>query len=146
MPESSLITLYYSLVHCHLVYASEIWSCCIKSDLDILVKKQKAAIRIITNSRYNDHTEPLFKKTRILPLHKLVLYFKLKFIHSVIYKLCPAVLNDTWITNYQSRFLQNAQNVEFAARDLEEPPRMLRNDDLIHVPFARTNLSAGYIS
>jgi hypothetical protein len=61
LPEKSMISLYYSLFHCHLVYAIEIWSTASPSLIQPLIKKQKAAIRIISNKKYNDHTEPLFK-------------------------------------------------------------------------------------
>ena len=38
------------------------------------------ALRIVHNSSFNAHTEPLFKKSNILPLSKLIEYFKLQFI------------------------------------------------------------------
>ena len=38
--------------------------------------KQKMAILIINNATFNAHTEPLFKKLNILPLSKLIDYFK----------------------------------------------------------------------
>jgi hypothetical protein len=42
-------------------------------------KKQKDAVRIVTLSPYNSHTEPLFKKLNILPLKQLIMYFKIQF-------------------------------------------------------------------
>jgi hypothetical protein len=62
LPEKSLISLYYSLFHCHLIYAIEIWGNTSTSTLNELIKKQKQAIRLISNSKYNAHTQPLFKK------------------------------------------------------------------------------------
>ena len=40
---------------------------------------QKSAIRIITGSSYNSHTEPLFKRLQILPLPDLISFSKLQF-------------------------------------------------------------------
>ena len=35
---------------------------------------QKRAIRVINNKRYNSHTDPLFKKTKILQIEDLFQY------------------------------------------------------------------------
>jgi hypothetical protein len=48
-----------------------IWTICnqqLQKDLHI---KQKMAIRTVAGLKYNDHTEPIFKKLEILPLPKL---------------------------------------------------------------------------
>jgi hypothetical protein len=86
LSEKSLKALYYSLVHCHLVYGVQVWSCDSQSFLKasrVLRKKQKDAIRIISLSSYNAHTEPLFKRLNILPipLKQIIDYFKIQFMH-----------------------------------------------------------------
>ncbi len=68
-----------------------------------LFRKQKAAIRIITNSRYNQHTEPLFKGTNILPLPNLCDFFKLPFMQRFIQGFLPCPFNNTWISNVARR-------------------------------------------
>jgi hypothetical protein len=55
---SALKSLYFSLIHCHLTYALPIWSSTLFSHLKPIVTKQKIAIRLITNSPFNAHTEP----------------------------------------------------------------------------------------
>jgi hypothetical protein len=77
LTEKSLKSLYYALVHCHLIYGILIWSSTSYSNLKGLEKKQKDAVRIVTQSHYNSHTEPIFKKLNILPLQHLISYFKL---------------------------------------------------------------------
>ena len=54
--------LYNSLVHSHLNYAILVWG----FKCNRLVKLQKRLVRIITCSKYNAHTDPLFKSTEIL--------------------------------------------------------------------------------
>jgi hypothetical protein len=129
LPEKSLLTLYYSLFHCHLIYAIEIWSCASPSLIQPLIKKQKAAIRIICNKKYNDHTEPLFKNLRILPLNDLIYFFNLKLIHSFVYKTIPIALTTTWVTNLEHRQLTNDDDGRII---------QLRNDDDLFVPPSRT--------
>ena len=55
---SSLILLYHSLFHCHLIYALPIWSCTSSSILSQVFTMQKNAIRTINNVKYNAHTDP----------------------------------------------------------------------------------------
>ena len=107
LPSSALISLYYALFHCHLVYAIEIWSCASWSNINELYLKQKAAIRIISNSTYNAHTQPLFKKLKILPLNLMVDFFKIKFMHSVIKKTAPISFHDIWPSNREKRLMDN---------------------------------------
>ena len=72
LPKSSLKLIYYTIFHCHLIYAIQVWSCCPQNLINDLFKLQKSAVRIICNARYNEHTEPLFKKEEILPLPDLI--------------------------------------------------------------------------
>jgi hypothetical protein len=72
LTKEAMKTLYFSLFHCHLVYAIEIWSLASKSLINDLYLKQKVAVRIVSNSNYNSHTAPIFKKLEILPIHMLI--------------------------------------------------------------------------
>ena len=78
LPKSVLQILYNSLVLPHLNYGILTWGATTKH----LQKLQKWAIRTITNSKYNAHTEPLFKKLDLLKICDLYkvkaikLYFK----------------------------------------------------------------------
>jgi len=69
--EKALKSLYYLLIHCHIIYAIHVYSSTNDGLLNSIFKKQKMALRIITNSNYNSHTEPLFKKLRILQFPQL---------------------------------------------------------------------------
>ena len=60
---------------------------------------QKSAIRIITGSSYNAHTEPLFKKLQILPLPDLISFNKLQFMQRFNQNFLPTSFNDTWVRN-----------------------------------------------
>ncbi len=122
--EKALKYLYYSLVHCHIIYAIHIYSSASESLLKSIFLKQKNAIRIITGSKYNAHTEPLFKKLKIIPFPKLCEFFKIQFMQNFSQNFLPISFHDTWVTNRSRR--QNAA--------LE-----LRNDDELYVPFSRNN-------
>ena len=129
LPTVALKTLYYTLLHCHLNYAIEIWGCASAAYLKTLITKQKSAIRIINNLKRQSHTEPYFKKLEILPLLQLAENNKIILMQQSIQKLSPTALHDIWIKNRDQRRLLD-QN--FNLPDL-------RNDDDYFTPYYRTN-------
>ena len=74
LPTDILRILHDSLILPHLPYSVLSWG----FKMDRLDKHQKCAVRIISNSRYNSHTDPLFKKLNLLKLKNLFLtkYFE----------------------------------------------------------------------
>ena len=125
LPESALCTLYFALLHSHLLYAVQIWSSGNSSNMETIFKLQKKAIRLIANAKYNSHTEPLFKSLEILPLNLLADFSKIHFMQNFKQKFLPTALMNTWQINQERR--------------QQDHSRILRNDDEIHVPFARTD-------
>jgi hypothetical protein len=122
IPQDALKSLYYSIFHSHLIYCIHIWTCTSISNMKSIVTKQKMAIRLLHHAKYNAHTESLFKKSRILPLHLLTEYFKLQFMHRFVHNHLPASLNGSWMTNDERR----------------NGARSLQNQDDIHTPPSRT--------
>ena len=69
-----LLTLYQTLFQPYLVYGITLWGSTNKRYLKPIEQLQKKAIRYITKSAYNSHTQPLFRDTKLLKitdLHKL---------------------------------------------------------------------------
>ena len=95
----SLLLIYNSIFHCHLLYAIHIWSCSNAGPINDLFKLQKTAIRIISGSKFNAHTEPLFKALEILPLPDLITFMKIQFMQRFTHNLLPCSFNDTWVKN-----------------------------------------------
>ena len=83
----------------------------------------KKAIRIVYGSKYNSHTEPLFKELKILPLDALIKFFNLQFMQHFIQGFLPASFNSVWLTNEERR-----------PEDMQR--RILRNNDQLFVPFS----------
>ena len=91
--------LYYSIFHCHLIYAVTIWSCLHSGPINDLFKLQKTAIRLISGSSYNSHTEPLFKKLKNSPTSRPSCVFKSSIYATFFSKFFTLILNDVWIRN-----------------------------------------------
>jgi hypothetical protein len=115
--------MYYSLFHAVLIYGIHVWSSTAPSIIQPLVKKQKMAVRIIHDARYNDHTEPLFKSINILPIEKLTIYFDLQFMQHYVQNFLPTAFTDTWALSTHRRDPEFHMN--------------LRNNEDYDVPFAR---------
>ena len=120
VPQKTLKTIYFSLFHSHLLYCPLIVSCASKSLIDKIFILQKKAIRAITLSPANTHTEPLFLQLKILPYQKIFDKQQLVFFHSIYNNYAPSSFANNWIKN-------SDRNV----------PHHLRNSDDYYVPPAK---------
>jgi hypothetical protein len=99
IPLKGLKALYFALIHSYLTHCTIIMNGTTAKNKQKIVKIQKKAIRVITNSAYNSHTAPLFLELNILPYEKLILYSQLNFMHSVFYAYAPKSFETTWQKN-----------------------------------------------
>lgn len=74
IPLSALRSIYFALVHPHLVYGIEVYFNAANVYRDRLFLLQKRAIRAINNLSYDDHTNDYFYRNKILKLHDLHRY------------------------------------------------------------------------
>jgi hypothetical protein len=133
LSEAALKTLYFSLIHCHLTYATVIWSSCNAPTLKQLITKQKMAIRTITGAKFNAHSEPLFKKLNILPLPQLIILQRTEFMYNYVHHELPAALSASWPTVQERRDTEN--------ENLVVPNRTLRNDNTLYEPLILSKIA-----
>ena len=105
-----LRSLYFALIHSHLSYCPIILNCLSKTNITKLEKVQKKAIRIVTKSKFNAHTQPLFIANKILPFEKIIKNSKLLFMHSVYHEYAPISFQHTWQRNNERQISQNLRN------------------------------------
>jgi len=125
LTEKALKLLYFSFVHSHIIYAVQVWSSCPAGQVDQIYKLQKKAVRLISNSRYNAHTQPIFKKLQILPLPDLISFFRIQFMQRFQFGLLPSAFVEVWTTMAARQQQLNLHNYP------------LRNSDNLFVPPAR---------
>lgn len=108
LPKSALITIYNSLFLPQLNYQILNWS--YSSRADTILKLQKRAVRAIESVHYRAHTDPLFKKNKILKLPDLAHRSKLRFAYHYLRSNLPASLQNFEVTRgtdihcYQTRY------------------------------------------
>jgi hypothetical protein len=125
---AALKSVYFSLFHCHLIYCLPIWSSTHQNQISKIYKMQKVAIRIISQAKYNTHTEPLFKKAEILPFPDLIYFFNLQVMHNYINGYLPSQFNTTWTSSEERR--RDDFNI------------VLRNGNVLETPFTRLSMSS----
>ena len=110
MLSQQIKTLLYnnSLIVPHINYCIMAWGI----QTNRIIKLQKKALRIITLSNYNSHTEPLYKKLSMLKVDDILKLQQLKSYYKYLHKNLPVYLQnwriifnydihnyDTWIKN-----------------------------------------------
>ena len=71
LPQSSLVILYFSLVHTHLLYALPVWASTYNTYLSKLKRLQNKAVRIISRTSIKDRITPNYHRLEILKLDDL---------------------------------------------------------------------------
>lgn len=105
----TLLTLYYAFVHSHLNYCISSWGGTYNSHIAPLITLQKQALRVITFSRRQAESSPLFIHLRVLPLHQLYLYsigilfFNIFYDHLALDIFPQHVLSNSNLTRFASR-------------------------------------------
>ena len=109
--------LYYALIYPYLSYGNITWGNTYTSRLQPIRRLQKKIIRIITFSKYTDHTSPLFKELAILPLddinNETIALFMFRFFNSML----PSSFNDYFRLNkdihkYNTRLSSNIHKTQ----------------------------------
>ena len=105
-----------SLVFSYINYCNLIWGGACKTSLDSLYLLQKKAIRIVNNSEYLAHTDPIFKSLGILNIYQV---FKLNCV-LFMYKC----LKTKQYPEFKKKILKSSSIHSYGTRtnDLFRPP------------------------
>ena len=97
--EASLRTLYFSLVYPYLCYCVGVWGSTYPSNLKRVVTLQKRAIRIISKSKFDAHTDPLFKELKMLKLDSIIRFHICKLMFLYRHGLLPESFDNMFPLN-----------------------------------------------
>lgn len=90
LPQHILKMMYDSLISPHLNYGISIWG----YNSGRILKLQKRAIRTICSSKYNAHTDPLFKKLSIMKIEDIFRLNCLKTYHNFLNNKVPNYIHN----------------------------------------------------
>ena len=102
------LNIYHSLIHSHFSYCALSWMPNIKQQqLKKLILKQKKALRILFNVKYNSHTSLLFHLSQITKVEKIVEKESILLVHKYFKGDLPDavtdLINSTKITGCNTR-------------------------------------------
>ena len=109
LPAHALKSLYYSLIHCHMIYGLLAWGRA--QSVNKIFILQKRAIRTICKQQYRDHTDPLFKKENLLKLNDLHNLHVSLFMHDYRHIKLPISFHNFFVQNTHAINLRNNQTV-----------------------------------
>ena len=89
LPQEILKKIYDSLINSYLHYCVLVWG----YKTDRLLKLQKKSVRIITNSHFLAHSDPLFKKLKILKIEDIFQIHQFNFYYKFLNSSLPQCLN-----------------------------------------------------
>ncbi len=103
----SLLTLYNSLIKPYFTYCITSWGNTTKGNMNKLYILQKKILRILTKSEFYAHTEPLYKKLKIMNICDLHQYFMGIFVYKSLNCLYPKPWNNLFKRNLNVRLSNN---------------------------------------
>ena len=86
--------LYHSLIQPYFQYCNINWAIYRTHHIELLARKQKRAVRIISLLKWNAHTKPLFVNHRILTVSNINIFQVCCFMYKVRYNLLPSFCNN----------------------------------------------------
>ena len=105
-----LVKLYYALIYPFLTYGLISWSNTSSSTTQPLFVSQKRAIRVLTFSKFREHSSPIFKCLNIVKLPDLVFLNIAVFMYNFHNRRLPSVF-DTFFTQVNKRYIYNTRSV-----------------------------------
>ena len=121
VPLNTCISVYYSIFYSYVIYGSLAWSFTSQNNLNKLFLLQKKCVRILSNAKFLDHTDPLFISLNILKIRDILT--------SQVLKLVFQFYNDKLPSELQTLFVKNELVHSFNTR----------SSNLLHVPRVNTN-------
>ena len=90
--KKTLRSLYFSLFHCHLSYAAQIWGQRQTIHAQRVLILQKQALRIMSFSDFRAHSFPLFLDFKLLSFFDFVKYLNILFLFKLLNQKLPLPL------------------------------------------------------
>ncbi len=134
IPLESKLHIYSSLILSYINLGILSWG----YKCDRIVKLQKKAVRIVSLSKYNAHTEPIFKQLKLLKVTDILKVQELKFYYKYVHRMLPNYLLDmpfypntnthNYSTRHQNDLHQPLARHEYAKKCLRfDLPRIINS-------------------
>ena len=131
-----LVNLYYALVYPFLIYGIPAWSNTYPSTIQPLFIIQKKVMRIITFSKFDASSSPLFRNLNIIKLHVLAKLHIAIFIYKFHNRLLPSVFDEFFTPVNKIR----KYNTRHASKMTFSLPNLRTNYSIFNIRFQGTKI------
>ena len=97
--QKTLVTIYNSFLLPYFNFCTPVWGNTHDSYLEPLILLQKRAVRLVIGAKRNAHTDPIFKKLKLLKLRQIYIYSVQQFVYKYHHGLLPRIFDDFYSTN-----------------------------------------------
>ena len=122
VPLQIKLQIYNSLLKCHLEYCLPIWGSCPNNIRRSILTIQKQTLRNIKMAKYNSHTDPIFKKLKILKFNDLYTLTCATFMFQIALGTHPSTINNLFVKSKNfdrnCEFLLKYANNNFLSKQL----------------------------
>ncbi len=138
LPLNAKVLIYNSLILSHLNFCILAWG----YKCDIIIKLQKRIVRILSLSKYNAHTDSVFKTHKLLKVQDIFKLQEFKFYFKFINNKLPYYLQNlpfnkntihSHTTRTQHNIHQMKPNHEYARKCIQYVPPILINNAPIEI-------------
>ena len=112
LPRYALAIIFNSLCMSHISYALPVWGSAPKSATNRLIKLQKKGIRHVCGAKYNAHTNPLFKKEKILQFDDLFKFQCAKIMHKRLHNRLHSYHSTKLVMTYERQVMGTRQKYD----------------------------------
>ena len=118
VPKPVLRSLYFTFVNAHIDYNLLNWGIASLANIEIISRKTRKAIRLISFKPYDEESIPLFKQHSILPLEETFLLKQAKFMWKLQNELLPPSLARNFNLNSRNQLTISHNRLEHSAKHI----------------------------
>ena len=93
-----LIQLYYSITYPFLIFGCTVWGMIYNTNIQPIVLLQKKIIRIMTFSKFDAHTNPIFHKLKLLKINEIIKLYIAIFMYQYVQGMLPNAFDSFFTT------------------------------------------------
>ena len=110
VPLKHLKNIYFATFSPNVIYGSQVWGQSLQTVIDKISLLQRKAVRLMTFSNFDAHSEPLFKELKILKIKDNIFLQNCLFVHDYFHGNLPKSFNNTFtkVENTLTSFTRNA--------------------------------------
>ena len=117
VPKTVLRSLYFTFVNAHIDYNLN-WGIAPLANIEIINRKTRKAIRLISFKPYHEEPIPLFKHHSILPLEETFLLKQAKFMWKMQNELIPPSLTRNFNSNSRNQLTISHNRLDHSAKHI----------------------------